>query len=74
MPVSCQSDPNQNVVSCDSNAGMMNYVPYSNDSLKRYHVYGETVLTKRKLQHNVQITQNKQLENFYSYNSGTNLV
>lgn len=74
MPVHCQIDPNQNVATCDSNVGMMNYVPYNNDSWKRYHVCGETVLTKRKLQHNAPLTQNKQLENFYSYNTGTNLV
>ena len=74
MSVNCQTIPNQNIANCDSNVDRMNYVTYSNDSLKRNHVYGEAPLTKRKLQHDVSMFQNKQLEDFCSYNTGTSLL
>ena len=73
VSASYQNTQNQVTVNYDNNAVMTNYGQYTNEIIPRRNNDVDSSL-KRKLDQNVSALHNKQLDEFYSYNMGSNLL
>lgn len=73
VSVSYQNIPNQMSLDYDDNSGTTNFLPYSNDNLRRNNSCSDTSVVKRKL-HDISTAQNRQFDDFCSFNVGSNLL